>query len=406
MAMQARVTIGLAIWLGPATYAGADEIAAPPDPVGIYGGAPVQACGWPTTVYVNDCTGTLVHPSVVVLAAHCIYYGGQPSEVVFGENFNQPARSVAVDSCAAHPDWTGEAPGDDAADIATCRLSEAVLDVPIVPILMGCETDALQVGASATLVGFGDADDNLGYGPKREVTTQIQQVGHDAVWIGGNGESSCYGDSGGPAFLQLDDGSWRVFGATSGSSSDSPDCGPTSIWTMVHPYAPWIEQFTGIDVTPCHDADGTWNPTETCAGFPMSPGSGGGSWMSGCAGEASGIVETCGPGFGATGTTGGESTDDDGAASSDGAPADDSGGDDDDEGDGTSDDGSEDVDTGDPVPDVTGFLTDTPGADDDGAGCACATSGSVLRRSAPGARAVYGLALLVLGLHRRRRRQA
>src|SRR5690349_24291226 len=148
-AMQSRVIVGLAIWLAPASYAAAGEIVGPADPVGIYGGGPVQACGWPTTVYVNDCTGTLVHPSVVVLAAHCIYYGGQPSEVVFGEDFNQPARSVPVDSCAAHHDWTEEGFGDNAADIATCRLSAPVDDIPVVPILMGCETDALQVGASA-----------------------------------------------------------------------------------------------------------------------------------------------------------------------------------------------------------------------------------------------------------------
>ncbi len=300
----------------------ADELVGPSEPVGIYGGTPVAACGWPTTVFVNDCTGTLVHPRVVVLAAHCIEFGGQPTEVLFGENYYEPARTVGVDNCTAHPDWQDVPPGDGASDIAVCQLAEPVDDVAIVPILMGCETDALEVGASVTIVGFGDGSDQLGHGPKREVVTEIQQVGADAAWVGGNGESSCYGDSGGPAYIQLTDGSWRVFGATSGSATDDEGCGQTSIWTLVHVYAPWIEQTTGVDVTPCHDADGVWNPGEGCVGFPMSPGANAGAWNDGCSGEVSGVAESCGPGLADTTTSGDDpdSSDSDAAAdtSSDG----------------------------------------------------------------------------------------
>lgn len=374
-----RVLLPVTLALVPVT-ARASDLAADRDPSAIYGGGPVQQCGWPSTVFVNDCTGTLVHPNVVVLAAHCVAYGGQAQSVVFGEDHRYGARVVPVEGCVAYEGWTEAPPGDNAGDIALCTLAQSVIDVPVVPILMGCETDALAPGVNATLVGFGDADDALGYGPKREVTTQIQQVGNDAVFIGGGGQSSCYGDSGGPAFVQLDDGSWRVFGATSGSATNEEGCGQTGVWTMIHPYVGWIEQTSGYDVTPCHDTDGAWNPSEACSAFPMAPGSNGGSWGSGCAGEASGISETCGPGFGASAEDTGElpSDDDGGGAGSTGH---------DDEHETESGDegttGDEENDDEDDEDDGSGLPPSTPlsagatasrGDTDADAGCACSTS--------------------------------
>jgi MYXO-CTERM domain-containing protein len=374
---KASFVAAIAAW--PTTSAAADAISAPPDPVGIYGGAPVEACAWPTTVFVNDCTGTLVHPRVVVLAAHCVVFGGQAQEVAFGENHNQPARTVAVDSCTAHPDWQDVPPGDNASDIAICQLSAPVEDVPIVPILMGCETDALAAGTSVTLVGFGDADDAFGYGPKRSVVTQIQQVGTDAVWIGGDGASSCYGDSGGPAYVQLADGSWRVFGATSGSTTDDPGCGQTSIWTLVHPYAGWIESTAGVDVTPCHDADGTWNPSDACQAFPMSPGTGGATWVDGCEGERSGIAETCGAGFGGGTTTGDDGTGELGSSDDDAAPADESSTG---ANNGTTSEGAADDTTSAEPSTEVGTEPGPDQLDDDvDAGCGCATAPSGTRGS-------------------------
>ena len=369
-----------------AAFAG--ELVGSRDPAAIYGGAAVDACGWPTTVFVNDCTGTLVHPSVVVLAAHCIAFGGQPTQVLLGDDYNQPTRTVGVAGCTAHPDWQDVEPGDGASDIAVCKLAEPIDNVQIVPILMGCETEALAVGATVTLVGYGDGDDALGHGPKREAVTAIQQVGTDAVWIGGQGKSSCYGDSGGPAYVQLADGSWRVFGATSGSATEVEGCGQTSIWTLVHVYVPWIEETTGIDVTPCHDADGTWNPGDGCMGFPLSPGSSGGTWADGCAGEVSGVVETCGPGVAGGTSSGGEDVDSTGDAS----PGET--GDGDEQGDGSTADPA----TGGSGDEGTSSGQDLSGSAGEGApaGCGCATANG---RSATWA----VLVLTALGCGRRAR---
>src|SRR5687768_11449769 len=50
---------------------------------GITGGAETQACEWPALAALGGCSGTLVHPSLVVYAAHC---GLAMAEVRFGIN--------------------------------------------------------------------------------------------------------------------------------------------------------------------------------------------------------------------------------------------------------------------------------------------------------------------------------
>src|SRR5690606_11914233 len=154
------------------------------------------------------------------------------------------------------------------------------LDIPIVPILMGCETDVLKPGQPVTIVGYGNAD-NGPYGIKREVITTINNItNQNEASIGGGGKDSCQGDSGGPVYVQLEDGSWRVFGITSYGGA----CGGGGMYSMMHPGIEWFEKESGIDLTPCHQADGSWMPTPACKGFPLEPGAGNSDWGTGCGG--------------------------------------------------------------------------------------------------------------------------
>jgi MYXO-CTERM domain-containing protein len=67
---------------------------------------------------------------------------------------------------------------------------------------------------------------------------------------------------------------------------------------MMHIAMEWFESESGIDITPCHDADGTWNPGQDCFQFPKDPAAGGGSWQSGCEpGPLGGYSSACGPPF-------------------------------------------------------------------------------------------------------------
>lgn len=279
------------------------------EPLHIYGGAATPTCGWPTTVFVDGCTGTLVHPEVVVFAAHCMFFAGgaSPPAIGFGEAAAALERVVPTADCTMFPGWMPDESGFGF-DVAFCVLAEPVTDVPVVPILMGCETEILQPDQEITLVGFGATETGM-FEVKHEVVTTINgSENATELLVGGNGLSSCNGDSGGPAYVQLEDGSWRAFGIT--SRGTSADCNQESIYGLIPAHVEWIEETSGIDVTPCHDANGVWTPTEECTEFPMTPGIGESTWAEGCSlSRLSAPAATCGTPFGEdTGNTGGVTT--------------------------------------------------------------------------------------------------
>lgn len=257
----------------------------------IYGGEPTGVCDWPTTVSMaGNCSGTLVHPEIVVYAAHC----GQIPWVFFGETIDDTGAGRMIDTeyCEVNPHFNTL--GENT-DFAFCKLVEPVTDIEIVPILMGCETQLLQPGTEVIAVGFG-FDEFNNYGTKRAVSFPIVTVDGE-VQAGGDGLSICNGDSGGPLFLRLPpeldpQQSWRVFGVTSWGPSD---CALPQWFGTMHSAVAWIEKRSGIDITPCHNADGSWQAGPDCQGFPLAPGSGAGSWTSWCEAQPlGGSSATCG----------------------------------------------------------------------------------------------------------------
>jgi hypothetical protein len=254
-------------------------------------------CAWPTTVSVaggGQCSGTLVHPRVVVYAAHC---GGTSKTIHFGEDALAPARSVTTSECRAYADYAGA--DDQGHDWAYCVLDEAITDLPVTPPLYGCETALLEVGREVAIVGFG-ADVDADSGVKRWAATNLVAVtpGNNTTLVGNPSldgvPSICSGDSGGPAFVQLDDGSWRTFGI---ASTVVGDCGGHGAHSMLAGAVPWIEWNSGIDITPCHAADGSWAPGPACSNAHAQPaGLGSGEWPSWCSGTpASERSRSCGP---------------------------------------------------------------------------------------------------------------
>ncbi|MCP5065961.1 MAG: trypsin-like serine protease [bacterium] len=245
-------------------------------------------CDWPSAVLMSGCSGTLIHPEVVIFAAHC----GNTNNVRFGVRGDE--RSVPTDYCRDAPQYP-----ETGWDIAYCKLSRPVTDVPIAPILIGCEWDQLQVGTEVWFASFGQSSPSGGgFGTKRFVSGEIAGFPSDGKKIGifydDNDTGICSGDSGGANFVRINDSSWRAFGIT---VTTAGACGGSSQSVPMRTGVPWIEEDSGIDVTPCHDADGAWNPGPDCVGFPQDIDDGSGkSWSQGCGpGVVSSPSATCGP---------------------------------------------------------------------------------------------------------------
>ena len=249
-----------------------------PDPVNearvesaVVGGTTAQTGEWPDAVAVlgtsGTCTGTLIAPGLVLTAGHCA--GINPQQVIANTiDYSQDTGvRVHVAKTTAYPNWQA------AYDVALLELASPIDGIAPRKVGTRCTFDNFFTrDTPVRLVGFG-ATDMAG----QTANTQLKQAltavtdpdctggngcktavapGGEFV-AGGSGEAdSCFGDSGGPVYLETPAGAVVVGAVSRGVDGSATPCGGGGIYVRTDKLVDWIESTSGqaIEADPCDTA--------------------------------------------------------------------------------------------------------------------------------------------------------
>jgi secreted trypsin-like serine protease len=185
------------------------------------------------------CSGTIVGPSTILTAAHCV----DPASVGPGNTWDILPGTIpdgSVRLATTDVDW------DRAFNVNNLGAGH---DIGVIHLAAPSTVAPLAINRSHTLgtgsvriVGYGtNTHQNTGSGTKRTATTSITAQSNILVQIGTSNRQTCHGDSGGPAFQTIG-GQSVIIGVTSfGSDRATTVCFGGGVDTRVDAYLPFLD---------------------------------------------------------------------------------------------------------------------------------------------------------------------
>lgn len=197
-----------------------------------------------------------------------------------------PRKSIEIAYCRQVANIPAGGMGSNPDDFGYCLLREEP-NLQAIPISTPCENAAeLALGTELVAVGFGQSADSGSIdsgGTKRWATATLPDdswAGQPSVFLAGALEWTTEGgvpsglgsgDSGGPLFARMSDGTWRVIGI-----AQTPVA-----WGIPFHHIDWLladPNITEEDILPCHDATGAFVGGAGCGATPASPDTPSGQW--------------------------------------------------------------------------------------------------------------------------------
>jgi hypothetical protein len=218
----------------------------------IVGMLPPATAGGKPQQYI--CTGSLLAPDTLVTAAHCVAEDlknpvlAANLRLVFGLAVTPTTTTLppmrTPSGYLYEPGWQGAVngaeSGEDTHDIAVIHF-DGGLPSGYAPATLLPASVPIDAGAEVTLAGYGvnDGVNDTGAGTLRIVNNVpvLQTLGETEVAMDqSGGVGSCSGDSGGPAFLNVD-GKNLLWGVT---SRGDKTCAQFGIYTRITAYADFV----------------------------------------------------------------------------------------------------------------------------------------------------------------------
>ncbi len=196
--------------------------------------------GW--SGWANECTGTLVTPTLVATAAHCVE-DVRAGDVGFalGDDAATPRQGQVATAIYRHPDYDPDA--DAEADFAVLRFAAPFTGIE--PITPNCDAvPSALLGKKVQTAGYGETLDDDENTRRYWAAVTVRRLSSYDISTNGYGSGGCYGDSGGPLLASIG-GQVRLIGTLSWGET----CGEVDHYTRVDSVCAFLKPLLGVSTS-------------------------------------------------------------------------------------------------------------------------------------------------------------